>query len=128
MKFHPLFISIIVSLIAFVSLIEGHTINVENKLVRGTWGLGAATDYLGSGNFDWDHDNSAIDQNWSIAHNGFDLTIPDDQNITTFYLVFGVSGSTEQDKWRGPFDNNQDYCWHFHGHIDSWKVYPCGSQ
>ncbi|CAG8741107.1 26319_t:CDS:2 [Gigaspora rosea] len=41
------------------------------------------------------------------------------------WMVFGVEVSTEQDKWRGPFDNTQDYCYHYHGSEDDWDVYPC---
>ncbi|CAI2168725.1 7766_t:CDS:2 [Funneliformis geosporum] len=41
-----------------------------------------------------------------------------DQDIPL--LVF----STEEDKWRGPFTNNGDQCWHIHGSVDIWEVNP----
>ncbi|POG82317.1 hypothetical protein GLOIN_2v1834409 [Rhizophagus irregularis DAOM 181602=DAOM 197198] len=63
----------------------------------------AALDYMSDGNYEWG-----------------ELTIPDD--VKTFNLVFGVAHSLKVDKWRGPFDNTQDICWHYHGHLNSWKV------
>ncbi|PKY26754.1 hypothetical protein RhiirB3_389793 [Rhizophagus irregularis] len=79
--------------------------------IKGTVALVAATDFLASGNYDWDADFGVITGDWS---HGFHLNIPDNKNITTYYLVFGVVSSTEEDKWCGSFDNNQDICWHFH--------------
>ncbi|CAG8512146.1 uncharacterized protein OCT59_019305 [Rhizophagus irregularis] len=112
MKPNPVYvltISIIISLIAFISLTEGKIVKIENKLDKGTRAMVAALDYMSDGNYEWG-----------------ELTIPDD--VKTFNLVFGVAHSLKVDKWRGPFDNTQDICWHYHGHLNSWKVYPCGSQ
>ncbi|CAB4404280.1 unnamed protein product [Rhizophagus irregularis] len=64
-------IPIILNLIVFMSLTEGHTIWVHNKLVA-----------------------EAI-------------------------------ASTQDTKTRGPFNNNQDFCWHFHGSLNDWDVYAC---
>jgi hypothetical protein len=61
--------------------------------------------------FDWQYDETAIDQ----SHHGFHF---DDENI-------GVEDSFEQDKWRESFNNTEDICWHFHDHLEDWKVYPC---
>ncbi|RGB32988.1 hypothetical protein C1646_762238 [Rhizophagus diaphanus] len=56
-----------------MSLTEGHTVWVHNKLVVGTWASVTAVD-------DLEHQNR-IDQKWSEAHQGFHLAIPD--NYTT---------------------------------------------
>lgn len=59
---------------------------------RGT----TALNYASSSNFDRGGCyEDCFDWN---AHQGFTLTVSDDKNITTFYLVFGVELSTEQDK------------------------------
>ncbi|GES79974.1 hypothetical protein GLOIN_2v1843800 [Rhizophagus clarus] len=40
--------------------------------------------------------------------------------------IYNIAQDCTQDtKERGPFDNNQDSCWHFHGHLDSWDIYSC---
>ncbi|CAB4426385.1 unnamed protein product [Rhizophagus irregularis] len=120
-------ISIIISLIAFISLTEGKIVTIENKLDKNTAAMAAALTYMGSGRYNWGgDDNGLIDYNWSVSHHGFELSIPDD--MITFNLVFGVADSIKEDKWYGPFDNTQDICWHYHGHQNNWKVYPCGSQ
>ena len=147
MKSLPIFVLIIVSLMAFVPFIEGkllndycsnylniimywlsannitagHTVYIQNKLVAGTSGIVAGT-IDKEDNFNWQINDSWA-QDSSRAHAGFSLSVPD--NLNTYWLVFAVGLSTEQYKWRGPFTNNQDICWHFHGHIDSWDVYPC---
>ncbi|CAB4471379.1 unnamed protein product [Rhizophagus irregularis] len=130
MKPNPIYvltISIIISLIAFISLTEGKIVKIENKLDKGTRAMVAALDYMSDGNYEWgDEDDGLIDDGISVSHHSFELTIPDD--VKTFNLVFGVAHSLKVDKWRGPFDNTQDICWHYHGHLNSWKVYPCGSQ
>ncbi|RGB38398.1 hypothetical protein C1646_812633 [Rhizophagus diaphanus] len=118
MKSHPLLalvIPIILNLIIFMSLTEGHKVWVHNKLVVGTWAAATAVDNL-------EHQNQ-IDQQWSVAHHGFDLTIPD--NYTTYYLFLEAIASTQDTKTRGPINNNQDSCWHFHGSLDDWDVYAC---
>ncbi|RGB34760.1 hypothetical protein C1646_700966 [Rhizophagus diaphanus] len=100
MKSHPLLtliISIIFILIVFISITEGHTVWVHNKLVAGTWAAQS-----------------------SIAHNGFHLAIPD--NIAMYYLYLEAIGSTEDTKIRGPISNDKDNCWHFHGSLDDWGV------
>ncbi|CAB4378618.1 unnamed protein product [Rhizophagus irregularis] len=120
--------SIIISLIAFISLTEGKLVTIENKLDKGTKAMAAALTYMGSGHYNWGgEDNGLLDYDWSVSHHGFELYLPD--GIQIFNLVFGVDGSIDEDKWFGPFDNStHDICWHFHGHQNSWKVYPCGSQ
>ncbi|PKC13198.1 hypothetical protein RhiirA5_372451 [Rhizophagus irregularis] len=83
----------------------------------------AALDYMSDGNYEWgDEDDGLIDDGISVSHHSFELTIPDD--VKTFNLVFGVAHSLKVDKWRGPFDNTQDICWHYHGHLNSWKFNP----
>ncbi|GBC09014.1 hypothetical protein RclHR1_08540013 [Rhizophagus clarus] len=118
MKSHlsALIISIIFSLlIAFTSFTGGKTVWVHNKLTVGTWAAVTATN---------DSDGIYnIAQDWSVSHNGFHVDVPD--NYPTFYLFFDVIVSTQDTKERGPFDNNQDSCWHFHGHLDSWDIYSC---
>ncbi|PKB92772.1 hypothetical protein RhiirA5_387576 [Rhizophagus irregularis] len=87
MKSHPLLaliISIIFSLIAFMSPIEGHTVWIHNKLEWGTWaGVDAITE-----------DGKKITSNWSISHKGFHLTIPDD--TSSYYLHFGLISFEEE--------------------------------
>jgi hypothetical protein len=61
--------------------------------------------------------------NGKYSHTGYSLTIPDD--IQKYWLVFHVHLSTEQDKWQGPFNNDGDKCWHYHGHLDSWEIWEC---
>ncbi|CAB4426384.1 unnamed protein product [Rhizophagus irregularis] len=122
-------ISIIISLIAFISLTEGKIVTIENKLDKGTLARVAALTYMGSGHYNWgekEKDDGLIDYDELYSHYFFELAIPDD--VKTFNLVFGVPESLTEDKWYGPFDNTQDICWHYHGHQNSWKVYPCGSQ
>ncbi|CAB4484357.1 unnamed protein product [Rhizophagus irregularis] len=115
MKSHPLLaliISIIFSLIAFMSPTEGYKVWIHNKLESGTWaGVDAVTE-----------DGKKITSNWSFSHKGFHLTIPDDTG--TYYLHFGLI-SFEDIKIRGPFTNDQDACWHFHGNVFKWEVYTC---
>lgn len=79
------------------------------------WGTWAGVDAI-------TEDGKKITSNWSISHKGFHLTIPDD--ISSYYLHFGLI-SFEEVKTRGPFTNDQDACWHFHGNVFKWKVYTC---
>ncbi|CAI2167229.1 17864_t:CDS:2 [Funneliformis geosporum] len=117
-----IFIAIIFGLF-MLTLIEGYTVVIQNKVTKGTDTMVAATYGDEGGNFNWWHTNDAIVENFAEAHSGYNITIPD--NVTTYWLVFGVDWSTEQDKWRGPFTNNGDQCWHFHGTLDDWKIYGC---
>ncbi|CAG8534728.1 9702_t:CDS:2 [Gigaspora margarita] len=89
--------------------------------LRSTIAQVAATKYL-SPDWDWSARPGAIAYGYSSAHDGFSLTI---SGVSSYWIVFGVIATTEQDKWRGPFDNTQDYCWHFHGSEDDWEVFPC---
>ncbi|CAB5305960.1 unnamed protein product [Rhizophagus irregularis] len=75
------------------------------------------------GDFDWHGDAGAIDIEGDWAHRGYSLNVPD--NVKSYWLAFRVAASTEDDKWRGPFNNDGDKCWHFHGTIDSWNVFEC---
>jgi hypothetical protein len=61
-----------------------------------------------------------IDQDGKFSHVCYSLTVPDD--VQSYWLNFHVR---EQDKVRGPYNNDGDKCWHFHGHIDSWKIWEC---
>ncbi|CAG8747872.1 103_t:CDS:1, partial [Gigaspora rosea] len=81
----------------------------------------AATDNK-EDHFSWVY-NNAFAQKSSVAHTGFTLHVPED--VESYWIIFGVDVSTEQDKWRGPFNNTQDICWHFHGNVDDWKIWPC---
>ncbi|PKY41821.1 hypothetical protein RhiirA4_455488 [Rhizophagus irregularis] len=69
-------------------------------------------------NRNWDN---IIAQNSKFGYDGYSLTIPDD--IQTYWPVFEVHMSTEHDKWRGPFQNDGDKCWHFHDHLNSWEIW-----
>ncbi|CAG8542530.1 13635_t:CDS:2 [Dentiscutata heterogama] len=111
-SFLVLFIAVIFSIIVFVPLIEGKTVWIQNKLVVGTIAEAVAFD-----------EDIEYDRQQSVAHHGFSLTVPD--NSTQFWVVFSVVGTIEDEKKRGPFDNTQDICWHFHGSLDAWTVNPC---
>lgn len=90
---------------------------IQNKLVKGT--TTKVTAFLDS------ELSYVIARNTGIAHQGYNLDI-NAERYNVFYLRFDVVGSFEKDKVRGPFNNvGEDICWHFHGHIESWDVYPC---
>ncbi|CAG8750275.1 12639_t:CDS:1, partial [Funneliformis mosseae] len=57
------------------------------------------------------------------AHKGYSLTIPD--RVKKYWLGFGVTLSFENDKWRGPFTNDEDRCYHFHGDESYWELFDC---
>ncbi|RGB34480.1 hypothetical protein C1646_760497 [Rhizophagus diaphanus] len=114
MKSPALIISIIFSLIALISLTEGHLVQIQNKLVTGTTSIVTALDQPGG---------EVIDEQLAEAHNGYHLNIP--SKYDQFYLAFAVLVSLEQFKLHGPFNNTQDYCWHYHGNAFKWNVYPC---
>ncbi|CAG8704779.1 34951_t:CDS:2 [Gigaspora margarita] len=59
----------------------------------------------------------------SVAHKGISLKIPDD--TTMYCLAFDVIGGPQETKWRGPYDNTEDICWHLHGNLFSWELNPC---
>ncbi|CAI2169670.1 18179_t:CDS:1 [Funneliformis geosporum] len=98
----------------------GHIVWIQNKAWYGTHTFAAATFKCEGGQFDPDF---KIDLGDEVAHKGYHIEIPD--SIDSYCLVFGVILSTEKDKWRGPFTNNGDQCWHFKGSEDDWDVYPC---
>jgi hypothetical protein len=98
----------------------GHTVWIHNKVDAGSYTLVAATPKNEEGPWNW---SGGIAQEGDWAHNGYSLLIPD--NVESYWLVFSVSGSTEDDKWRGPINNDGDKCWHFHGHLDSWEIWEC---
>ncbi|CAB4391309.1 hypothetical protein RhiirA5_426040 [Rhizophagus irregularis] len=113
MKFFALIISIIFSL-AFLSLTEGYLIWIQNKLVRGTVSISTALKR---------RDGGVIDEQTASAHKGYHLNVPN--NYPQYYLSFDVLGTQQQLKERGPINNTQDYCWHYHGNSLKWNVYPC---
>ncbi|CAG8632433.1 4381_t:CDS:2 [Gigaspora margarita] len=98
-----------------------HTVYIQNKLVRGTIAQVAAR-YNDQGPWNWWTRPGAFAYGQSTAHDYFSLSI---SGVYVYYLVFGVDVSTEQDKWRGPFNNTQDYCWHYTGNEFNWEVWPC---
>ncbi|CAG8505137.1 11644_t:CDS:2 [Gigaspora rosea] len=89
--------------------------------IEGNWAAAAGT-LQKEDNFSWQF-NDAFAQDSSVSHGGFSLAVPD--NVESYWVIFAVGLSTVDDKWRGPSNNTQDICWHFHGHIDDWKIYPC---
>ncbi|CAG8754642.1 10636_t:CDS:2, partial [Funneliformis caledonium] len=101
--------------------IQGHNVWIQNRAASGTYTDAGATEHNQKGHWSWG--SHAIDQQGASAHKGYHLYIP--ENYTTFWLVFGVASSTEDDKWRGPINNDGDKCWHFHGTEDAWDVYEC---
>ncbi|CAB4432593.1 unnamed protein product [Rhizophagus irregularis] len=113
MKFLALIISIIFSL-AFLSLTEGYLIWIQNKLVKGTVSISTALEQKGGG---------TIDEQMASAHKGYHLNVPN--NYSQYFLAFDVLGTQQQLKERGPINNTQDYCWHYHGNALIWNVYPC---
>ena len=69
-------------------------------------------------------DERCIDYTGEFAHVGYSLNIPDKHQ--TYWLRFGVVNSMEDDKIRGPINNDGDKCWHFHGPtVDDWDVMEC---
>ncbi|CAI2162697.1 19527_t:CDS:2 [Funneliformis geosporum] len=117
-------IAIIFGLVTSITLtlIEGYTVWIQNKALRGTTTLAAATLTYEKDAWNWT-DAPDINSESGIAHQGYSLDIPNE--IKSYYLVFWVFLSLRQDKWRGPFNNDGDKCWHFHGTQDFWDVYPC---
>ncbi|RGB27560.1 hypothetical protein C1646_768951 [Rhizophagus diaphanus] len=113
MKSPALIISIIFSLIALISLTEGHLVQIQNKLVRGTVSIVTA----------FEQDGDVIDEQLKSAHTDYHLNIP--SKYVQFYLNFDVLGGRQVVKQRGPFNNTQDYCWHYHGNSFKWNIYPC---
>ncbi|CAG8553772.1 7494_t:CDS:2, partial [Gigaspora rosea] len=107
---------------AFIEeLLYDHTFWISNHLVRGTIAqVAALRDRPDSWN--WLTKPGAIAYGHSSAHDGFNLQI---SGVYSYWIVFGVAESTEQDKWRGRFDNKQDYCYHYTGNEFKWDVFPC---
>ncbi|RIB07580.1 hypothetical protein C2G38_2045879 [Gigaspora rosea] len=100
---------------------QDHTFWISNHLVRGTIAqVAALRDRPDSWN--WLTKPGAIAYGHSSAHDGFNLQI---SGVYSYWIVFGVAESTEQDKWRGRFDNKQDYCYHYTGNEFKWDVFPC---
>ncbi|CAB4379763.1 unnamed protein product [Rhizophagus irregularis] len=123
--FFVLFIAIF-SIIAFMSPVEAdHTVWIHNKLDKGTQAIAAVTHTNEKETWHWSPDNNdAIFESYSFAHEGFYLTVP--SKVSTYWLVFGVGGSAfEEDKWRGPFENTQDLCFHYHGNLVKWELWQC---
>ena len=93
-----------------------HHVYIHNKIFVGTYTCVQATT-----------DNSslyhAITEPCAFAHKGYSLTIPD--KVQTYWLAFEVYASLENVKWRGPFQNDGDKCWHFHGSVDDWNIDEC---
>ncbi|CAI2170751.1 13594_t:CDS:2 [Funneliformis geosporum] len=104
-----------------VHLAQGHTVWIQNKVTVGTFTAVAATETGEKKDFSWY--GPYIDMQSENAHKGYHLIIP--ENITTFWLVFGVAYSLQENKWRGPINNDGDKCWHYHGTLDGWDVYEC---
>ncbi|CAG8692507.1 3381_t:CDS:2 [Funneliformis caledonium] len=117
MKFSTL-IAIIFGLLTSMALtlIEAdHTVWIHNKVSAGTTTtVTASTVNGGDGRF---ADGS------EIAHKGYSVNIPD--RVKKYYLGFNVEGSFEHDKWRGPFNNDGDRCFHFHGVLENWDILDC---
>ncbi|RIB09909.1 hypothetical protein C2G38_2107383 [Gigaspora rosea] len=91
-----LFIAIILSIAYVLPIIAaGHHVWVHNKLAPGTR---ARVDPSETPDF-----AIVIDEEESTAHKGFSLWA----------------------KFRGPYNNTQDYCWHFHGSEDFWDINTC---
>ncbi|CAI2168829.1 5806_t:CDS:2 [Funneliformis geosporum] len=105
-----------------LTLIEAnHTVWIQNKARIGCYTHSAATKDNEAGHFDWNDGGFANEGEW--AHNGYSLNIPDE--ISTYWLAFQIGGSLEDDKWRGPFNNDGDKCWHFTGTLESWDIFEC---
>ncbi|CAI2176900.1 14269_t:CDS:2, partial [Funneliformis geosporum] len=102
-------------------LTQGYTVWIHNWASSGTITDAAATENNEKGHWSWTH--PAIDNRGESARKGYHLVIP--QNITTYWLVFGVASSLEDDKWRGPYNNDGDKCWRFHGSEDDWNINEC---
>jgi hypothetical protein len=62
----------------------------------------------------------SVNNGGSYARHGFHVDISDDTKA--YNLTFSVEASTEDDKKRGPFTNDKDYCWKMSGSIDNWKL------
>ncbi|GBB87971.1 hypothetical protein RclHR1_14490002 [Rhizophagus clarus] len=103
---------------------DGHTVWIHNKMIGGTQAIAAVTHDNEKETWHWSPDNNdAIFESYSFAHMGFYLKVP--SKVETFWLVFGVGLSQEEDKWRGPFTNTQDLCFHFHGNVFKWELWQC---
>uniref|UniRef100_U9T0K2 DUF1566 domain-containing protein n=1 Tax=Rhizophagus irregularis (strain DAOM 181602 / DAOM 197198 / MUCL 43194) TaxID=747089 RepID=U9T0K2_RHIID len=68
----------------FTEVYADHTVWIHNKVTAGTWTNAATVLENKKGNFDWH--------------------VPD--NVQSYWLAFRVGASTEEDKWRGPFNND----------------------
>ncbi|CAI2180478.1 17141_t:CDS:2 [Funneliformis geosporum] len=115
----PIIIATVIGLI-MLKLIE---VWIQNRALSGTITCAAATHENEGDKFSFNELNDAIDEVCKTSHDGYYLNISD--TIQKYWLIFGVEWSTEDYKWRGPFTNNGDKCWHFHGIEDNWDVYPC---
>ncbi|CAG8478325.1 5496_t:CDS:2 [Funneliformis caledonium] len=117
MKFSML-IAIIFGLLTSMALtlIEAdHTVWIHNKVTAGTWTRVQASVVNGG--------DGTFTEKTRMAHKGYSLTIPD--RVKKYWLGFGVTLSLEHDKWRGPFTNDGDRCYHFHGDASYWELYDC---
>ncbi|CAG8726580.1 9665_t:CDS:1, partial [Funneliformis mosseae] len=92
-----------------------HTVWIQNKVSAGAYTRVQASVVNGG-------DGTFADES-ERAHKGYSLNIPD--RVKQYWLGFGVEGSFEHDKWRGPFTNDGDRCFHFHGVLENWEVFDC---
>ncbi|CAI2168821.1 13164_t:CDS:2 [Funneliformis geosporum] len=117
-------IAIIFGLVTSMTLtfIEAnHTVWIQNKARIGVFTHAAATEENQQGHFNWNDGGFANEGEWT--HTGYSLNIPDE--INTYWLAFQIGLSLEDDKWRGPFNNDRDQCWHFHGTLENWEIFEC---
>ncbi|RHZ45398.1 hypothetical protein Glove_680g14 [Diversispora epigaea] len=113
MKFTTFIIPIIVVLVTMtlVPYVEAdHTVRVVNKMAATS--MVTLTSYL-------DIHGAPYNSQWCISHCHLHLHFPD--NVKTFYLVYEAG----EEKTRGPFTNNRDYCFHIHGTRYKYEILDC---
>ncbi|CAB4433639.1 unnamed protein product [Rhizophagus irregularis] len=111
------------ALTPFTEVYADHTVFIQNKVARGSYTEVAIVLENKKGDFYWNGDSGIIDAEGAWTHTGYSLHVPD--NVNSYWVAFRVAASTEEDKWRGPINNDGDKCWHFHGTLESWEVYEC---
>ena len=65
-------------------------------------------------------DDNVITTTGSLAQDGFNIVVTSE--IPVYNLIFDVVGTFQDIKHRGPFKNDQNYCFKFHGSVDKWDI------
>ncbi|CAI2188890.1 13544_t:CDS:1 [Funneliformis geosporum] len=93
----------------------GYWVWIQNKIELNIYTWTGAFVFNDEGKRSW------INVQAAKSHDGYHLKIPND--IKQYWLAFSLNEFKDFDQ-EGPFNNDEDICWYWHGHEHNWKVYP----